>query len=215
MKNSIILKQTKMLEKMFDLYNEKYFNGELNDVALTIQSQGRRKLTLGWCSVKEAWEKRKKGHETKDKEVYREINIVAEYLNEGIYRVSETLLHEMVHALNLQRGVKDCNPKTQNHNKKFKELAEQIGLIVEKVEKRGWANTSLSPLMCKAIEDLVKSGELEDVFDTARFTYEEKKPAERKPRKKYSCACGIKFSSTKDIDATCNVCGERFECEEE
>lgn len=60
MKNSIILTQTKMLEKMFDIFNEKYFNGELNDVALTIQSQGRRKLTLGWCSVKEAWEREKR-----------------------------------------------------------------------------------------------------------------------------------------------------------
>lgn len=214
MKNSLILKQTEMLEKMFDLYNKTFFNEELHDVALTIQTCGRKQNTLGWCSIGTIWVENKKPNGEKEENSYREINLSAEFMNGGIYEVSSTLIHEMVHALNSQRGVKDCNPKTQNHNKHFRELAEQSGLHVERMEKRGWADTSLTPMTYKKIEDFLKEGLIEDVFNFAR-TAPEKPTVVRKPKRKYFCNCGTKFSSTKDIDATCNVCGQKFDYEEE
>lgn len=215
MKDSIILRQTEVLEKMFDYFNHNLFGGELVDVALTIQSRGRKLNTLGWCSVNEAWVENNDGQEGKESKVYREINLSSEFMNRGIQEVAATLIHEMVHAFNLQNGIKDCNPKTQNHNKNFKEKAEEVGLVCERVEKKGYAHTYLGPQLIQTVDELVEMHNIPNIFTVARVSFEsEAKKVERKPRKKYVCGCGISFSSAKDINACCNVCGENFEVEE-
>ena len=50
----------------------------------------------------------------------------------------------MVHLWNLQNGVQDTSRGGTYHNKKFKEVAEQHGLIIEQHPKYGWTLTKLN-----------------------------------------------------------------------
>lgn len=71
-----------------------------------------------------------------------EVVVVAEHLNRGAEDVLETLIHEAAHAMNFARGVNDCS-RSQYHNARFKEAAEELGLSVERVPHYGWALTRL------------------------------------------------------------------------
>lgn len=216
MENNIIKKQTEALEGLYNHFNQKYFEGKLPSIALTIQTKGRKEV-YGWCTVGQVWQQQEKVVEGEKEKIsvkdFFEINLAAEHMNRGVYDVTATLIHEMVHLSNLCKGIKDCNPKTQNHNKHFKEEAERVGLIVEKVEKRGWARTSLSPELENEINELVEV----DVFNAARVNLEQpqKKRKASKPKITYMCKCGTEFKSTKDLNLICADCNELFEKFEE
>lgn len=212
MENNIIKRQTEALEGIYNHFNQKLFDGRLPSIALTIQSKGR-KNAYGWCTTGQVWQQQEKindGEETKvDVKDFYEINMSAEHMNRGVYDVTCTLLHEMVHLSNLCKGINDCNPKTQNHNTKFKEEAERIGLAVEKVEKRGWARTSLTPQLEEEIDRIVEI----DVFNAARVNIEapQKKKKVSKTRITYCCkTCGTEFKSSKDLNLFCGDCEQPF-----
>ncbi len=57
-----------------------------------------------------------------------EVLISAECLAEGGAQVMQTLVHESVHALAAARGVKDTSRQNRYHNKRFVELAEELGM---------------------------------------------------------------------------------------
>lgn len=73
-----------------------------------------------------------------------EVVVVAEHLNRSPEDIVETLLHEAAHAMNFQRGIKDCS-SNQYHNQRFKAAAEELGLVVQQVPHYGFARTSLPP----------------------------------------------------------------------
>lgn len=76
---------------------------------------------------------------------YAEIAIFAERLQDGADLVAETVLHELAHGLALVRAIKDTTRKGAYHNKKFKALAEEVGLIVDQNDQVGFGVTSLAP----------------------------------------------------------------------
>lgn len=215
MENNVIKRQVEALEGLYNHFNERLFEGRLPSIALTIQSKGR-KNAYGWCTVNEVWEQQEKvtpnieEGEVTNVEVknFHEINMSAEHMNRGVYDVTSTLLHEMVHLSNLCKGIKDCNPKTQNHNAKFKEEAERIGFQVEKVEKRGWARTILTPELEKMIDEVV----VIDVFNAARVNIAPptKKKKETKAKLTYICGCGNELKTTKDLNLICGDCNEEY-----
>ena len=59
-------------EEMFDLFNEHFYEGELNRPAITVSPDGGRGA-YGWCSINEIW--------NASGGKYREINLCAEYLD--------------------------------------------------------------------------------------------------------------------------------------
>lgn len=63
-------------EEMFDLFNEHFYEGELNHPAITVSPDGGRGA-YGWCSINEIW--------NASGEKYREINLCAEYLDRPIF----------------------------------------------------------------------------------------------------------------------------------
>lgn len=204
MENNIIKQQTLALEELYNYFNKELFNNSLPAVALTIQTQGRKNC-YGWCSVGERWVCKEADIVNK----WYEINLSAEYMDRGIEPVSSTLIHEMVHLWNGINGIDDCNPKTQNHNKNFKSKAEEVGLVVEKMDRKGWAVTYLS----EKLKELVKNSGVKDVFKASRIIVE-KTEREKKPVNKYVCGCGVVMKSTKELDIICGKCMERFEVEE-
>jgi hypothetical protein len=81
----------------------------------------------------------------KDSTVHaHEVVVVAEYLNRPAEDVVETLLHEAAHAMNFERGIRDCS-RSQYHNGHFKTAAEELGLSVKQVPHYGYAFTTLPP----------------------------------------------------------------------
>ena len=83
-----------------------------------------------------------------------EINIAAGTLDRDLEYTVGTLLHEMVHMYNdTVLNVQDCSRGGMYHSKKFKEVAERVGLIVTRTEKYGWAHTEPSDALIEWILD--------------------------------------------------------------
>lgn len=73
-----------------------------------------------------------------------EVVVVAEHLDRQAADIVGTLLHEAAHALNFERGTRDCSA-SQYHNRVFLRAAEELGLQVEQVPHYGFAVTRLLP----------------------------------------------------------------------
>jgi hypothetical protein len=117
---------------------------------------------------------------------------------DGWYRVLGTVLHECLHAWQLQHGKPGTPPY---HNKQFQTKAADLGLIVD---RRGVTTYQAnSPFM-----EFIKSGCFNvPVLDTS---IEELHPPKQKSRNYlWMCDCS-KIRGCAGILATCNKCGKPF-----
>lgn len=128
------------LEKMFRALNRDWFDGELEEPIITIQSTPR---AYGHVTVAKTWKR-------KDEERH-ELNLGAETLNRPIENVVATIVHEMVHLYNLAHGIQDCSRGGSYHNKKFRDEAERRGLCISHHEKYGWTITEPSDALMEYI----------------------------------------------------------------
>ena len=118
------------LNKVFKLINEEYFNNELEVPTITIQSTVG---AYGHVSVNKVWHN--------DTEATHELNLSADYLNRPIENIVATLIHEGCHLYALQNNIKDTSNRGIYHNKRFKQLAEERGLLIDRHETYGWTIT--------------------------------------------------------------------------
>ncbi|WP_220139980.1 hypothetical protein [Nocardia huaxiensis] len=72
-----------------------------------------------------------------------ELFVGAEGLASGAQEVLCTLLHEAAHGLARARGVAESSDNGRYHNKKFKALAEEMGLAVARHQRLGWSLTTV------------------------------------------------------------------------
>jgi len=183
------------IEKALEQFNTILFDGKLENVLITLQTKGR-KNAAGWHWAGK-WAGSKNSH--------TEINICAEYLTAGYEPLMEVLIHEMVHAINNQNGIRDCS-KTQYHNKRFKTAAEVAGLAVTQ-GKRGWAYTSIKS--GGVAEKALKAIDINrDVFIYQRKEQGQKVKAPTK-MKKWSCDC-TNVRCAVELVAECQNCGNEF-----
>ncbi|WP_433193804.1 hypothetical protein ACQP1G_34165 [Nocardia sp. CA-107356] len=54
------------------------------------------------------------------------------------------LLHEAAHSLAWNRGIRDTSRAHQYHNKRYKELAEELGLTIRRHSTCGWSISTVS-----------------------------------------------------------------------
>ena len=79
--------------------------------------------------------------------LHRGLPALAEVLSEvrawplGAVDVLGTLLHEASHALAHVRGIKDTSRQGRYHNRRFRDLAAEVGLAVREVPVIGWSDT--------------------------------------------------------------------------
>lgn len=195
MKNSIT-KAIKELERCYQIFNERLFDGKLDsNIRITIQTKGRKKKVIGYHAPKR-W------HDKVNGQFITEITICAEDLMS--YDPMEVLIHESVHNFNYQRGIKDCCTN-QYHNKKFKQVAEQAGLTVRQDKTYGWCWTSLGEKAAQVIESI---GVDLNLFKCFMLTV----PAQTTYLKKFMCECGmiIRVAKVNEFSATCNNCESSF-----
>ena len=217
------------LETLFSKFNMKFFENKLSKPVITISPDPKRRA-YGWCTSYKAWKNKKDGEKvynnitdflTASKEDinkimnsgYYEINICAEHLSRPYIDTCTTLLHEMVHLHNLQKGINDTSRAGMYHNKKFKQAAEEHGLIVSKDITYGWCITELSPETNRWILDTCP---YEDNFSIYRFNIQKMKDLSKQSTKqstrKYVCPiCGNIVRATKDIHVICGDCNVTFE----
>jgi hypothetical protein len=72
-----------------------------------------------------------------------EVLIGGEGLRRGAAEVLETLLHEAAHGLAHVREIEDTSRQGRYHNRRYRGLAEQLGLRVEQMQPFGWTRTEL------------------------------------------------------------------------
>jgi hypothetical protein len=168
-----------------------------------------------------------KGPRSSDDRLH-EVVVVAEHLDRGAEDVLETLLHEAAHAVNHERGVKDCS-KSQYHNRSFRQTAEALGLTVEQIPHYGHARTALPTPIAQLYE--LGLAALREVLISRRRPIalvtgatggvntpsDDEQGGEEGPRSRHlkaTCACPLVIrASKKTLGATtirCERCGEPF-----
>lgn len=201
------------LVKVFKGINEEYFNNELEVPTITIQSTV---CAYGHVSVQKVWHN--------DTTATHELNLSADYLNRPIEDTVATLVHEACHLYALQNDIKDTSNRGVYHNKRFKQVAEEIGhLHIEKHDKYGWTLTYPTE---DTIDFIIKYG-FEDIQlvrgSQISFTGiggakagnggATIPPKTRKPSstRKYICpCCGNSFRATKELRVKCMDCDIQF-----
>lgn len=198
------------LYRIFKILNHDKFDDFLPEPVITIQKT--KGNILGSFTVDKVWRNKQnveEGHnevDNTDEDSYYEINIDPRWFcDRTSTEVVETLIHEMCHYYNQMVEIKDCNGNI--HNKKFKSLAENVGLIVEKDKKFGYGLTSLSDELKEYIEDEIKPSD--KAFEYFRAVV--KKDKEKKPKKKnlfkYTCSgCHQTAKAKRDVTIKCGVC---------
>lgn len=200
--NEISLKPVlEELESLFSIFNARFFESKLDKPVITV-SPDHTRGSYGWCTSWKAWEDSKNSG-------YYEINLCAEYLNRPFDETCGTLIHEMVHLQNLQDGVQDTSRSGLYHNKRFKEVAEAHGLVVEKGPKHGWHITTLNPEAVEFVQSLGKNG-----FALVRLRPLGMKGSSKggSSSRKYVCpCCGAIIRATKEVRVICADCDCEFQ----
>lgn len=204
---------TNYLVKVFKAVNEHYFNGELETPTITIQTSVG---AYGHITTNKVWN-------SNGISSY-ELNIGAETISRPIENVVATMIHECSHLYALMHNIKDTSNRGVYHNRKFKEIAEQIGhLQIDKHDKYGWTITSPTD---DTLEFCIEYG-FEDIQINRESPYSFKgvglpKAGDggatggtriRKPSstRKYICpCCGNSFRATKALNVMCMDCNEQF-----
>jgi hypothetical protein len=75
--------------------------------------------------------------------VLGEVFVAGEGLDRGAVEVLGTLLHEAAHAVAHARGVQDTSRQGRYHNRRFAQLAGDLGLEAEHHPLLGWSLTSV------------------------------------------------------------------------
>lgn len=149
------------LETLFDVFNERFYNGELEHPVIMVSPDNTSCGAYGWCTCWKAW---KEEAEADENEGYYEIALTAEHLKRPFGEICSTLLHEMTHLFNLYAEVQDTSRSGTYHNKRFKDEAEQRGLLIGKSPKYGWTITNLN----EEAKELINSLNM-DQFDFFRM----------------------------------------------
>ena len=198
------------LNKVFDLLNAEFFESELSRPTITIQSTPK---AYGHFSLREdTWVSKLGGT--------HEINIGAGTLSRPIEEVAATLLHEMVHYYNHVHGIQDCSRGNTYHNRKFKAVAEERGLIVAHSDKYGWSHTSPSDRLLEFImgndltDILINRNEFGGFRITGTGTHSGTptmggEAPRRSSSRKYMCpCCGMSVRATRVVNIACLDCEE-------
>lgn len=203
---------TQYLNKVFKLINSEYFDNELEMPTITIQSTVG---AYGHVTTSKVWK-------TESGKASYELNIGADYLDRPIENIVATLIHEGCHLYAMQNGIKDTSNRGVYHNKQFKALAEDRGLIIEKHSRYGWTITTPS----EATINFCIDNDLQEVLITRHtgitFTgvgtgkngngTPVKPTAPKKGNSiKWICpCCGAIVRSTKILNIVCGDCNEKF-----
>lgn len=140
-----------------------------------------------------------------------EFMLAGEALNEAspdaVYAV---LVHEAAHALGTARGITNTSRGGRFHNKRYAELATELGLEVFKMDPYGMADTRYSPRP----EDAPVLSAISEALILARPSPDPAEPKSKAKSPRVECGCprAFRLAQTKIEEGPilCGVCGEDF-----
>lgn len=172
------------LEKLFTIFNKKFFENKLETPMIVIAPSGKKRI-MGYMTTNRVWKKINE----EDGKGYYELCICAENVSTSFYELCDTMIHEMVHMQNIILEQKDCSG-SYYHNKVFKNLAESLGLLVKHDARYGWGFTELSDELKQYVDTLDIN---KNVFDFNRLRLN-----------------SIKVKAPKQYTYTCPICKEKI-----
>ena len=203
-----IQRSIQFLNKVFKGVNERYFNNELEMPVITIQTSIG---AYGHITVDKVW--------NTDGVARYELNIGAETLNRPIENVVATMIHECSHLYCLMNNIKDTSNNGVYHNKRFKQVAEEMGqLQIDRHDKYGWTITTpteetMNFCIDYGFED-IKINRKSAYYTVGTTTTTTTTPTRiKKPSstRKYICpCCKNSFRATKSINVLCMDCNEQY-----
>jgi hypothetical protein len=143
-----------------------------------------------------------------------EIMVSGEGLQRTPRQVLGTLLHEAAHALAYTRGIKDTSRQGRYHNKKYAQLAEELGIDIAKDDKLGWTITSVPNSTIEDYADEIHT------LSTAMTLWRRAEITGGTTKRNSNliaatCPCGrtirIAKSTLEDAPVICGACGSEFE----
>jgi hypothetical protein len=106
-----------------------------------------------------------------------ELFVGGEGLARGPRGVLGTLLHEATHGVAATRSIKDTSRQGRYHNTRFRDLATELGITVERDPRIGWSITTVPDTTAQhygdqiaALDTAIKAHRLADVHGVGRTT---------------------------------------------
>jgi len=127
------------LERGWDAIRDQHPQVPQAVIVLGRGSGHRGGLLLGHLAP-ERWQPA--GHSSQ--QLVHELLIAGEGLARGADDVFTTLLHEAVHAVAIARQIADTSRDGRYHNARYRTLAEELGLLVDRDPQLGWSTTTLA-----------------------------------------------------------------------
>lgn len=196
------------LNRIFDLLNAEYFDGELVRPTITIQSTPR---AYGHFSLRsDTW--------VSQLGSFHEINLGAGTIARPIEEVVCTMAHEMVHYYNFVHGIQDCSRGGTYHNKRFRDACLCRDMNVTHSDKYGFSHTSpgdglLEFVLRNDLTDILLSRNEWMTFRVGGGTGTHdgsggSLPVKTSGSRKYVCpCCGLSVRATKAVRIACIECG--------
>jgi hypothetical protein len=145
--------------------------------------------------------------------VLPEVLIAGEGLAHTVDEVLATLLHEAAHGIASARRVQDTSRQGRWHNKRYKAIAEDLGLAVNLDRRLGWSATTLGPGLIDVYRDVLDG--LDAAIKAYRHANEYGAPKESSRNGLVLvCPCGRKIRASTTVVAQgriiCAVCDKPF-----
>lgn len=193
--NSSINKQ---LEKIFDVFNNEFFDSELEIPLFRFESNCNKDGFFNSNAVI-----------NQGRTYSHEIIIPVKILNNDIEDIAECLLHNMIHYYAFIKGFNVCSRQGQYHNKRFKTIADFCGLTCKYNGLTGWVD-----YRNKEFDNLCKLYEFKKTWKN-RYTKNEdilgKKSINGNNSRKYVCpCCGTIIRATRPVEVICKACKKQF-----
>ena len=196
------IEELEILQRIFKALNKHYFGGLLEPVVITIQSDLK---AYGHYTAKKVWI----AGEGKTQTEYHEINLSAETLKRPYHATCATLMHEMIHHFCHCNGITDTSRQGRYHNKEFKRVAEEKGLIITYSPVIGWNVTEPSEKFKQYIDSL--GIDFKKIYRDTEV--KEPKAASQSTVYKYECPiCGLKIRTSKqNAHIKCVDCNQELQ----
>jgi hypothetical protein len=144
-----------------------------------------------------------------------ELFIGGEGLGRGAVPVLATLLHEAAHGVASTREIADTSRQGRWHNARFRDLAAELGLAVEKLPSLGWSGTTAPAATTALYRAEIRR------LEAAITAYRHAEHGGRGGRGSSNngvaarCSCGRRIRVAETVLAlgpiTCGACGSDFE----
>lgn len=143
-----------------------------------------------------------------------ELLVSGEGLNRSAAEVFTTLLHEAAHGLADARGIKDTSRQGRWHNKKFADLATELGMTTTKDDKLGFSPCQLTEITAARYRATIDT--LSQALTLYRHpeTFDTKERTNNNNGQAVECECPRKLRVSNTVFEAgpiwCPLCGEYF-----